>query len=60
MSPNDEAALKAVYLAIDAASKKWPMPNRNWRLVLNRLVLSLVTESPSLNGIYTNEFTIPR
>lgn len=23
MSPNDEAALKAVYLAIDAASKKW-------------------------------------
>ncbi|MCL1597522.1 transposase, partial [Parasutterella secunda] len=30
--PNDEAALKVVYLAIDAASKKWTMPIRNWRL----------------------------
>ena len=34
--PNDEAALKVVYLAIDAASKKWTMPIRNWRLALNR------------------------
>ena len=29
MFPNDEAALKVVYLAIDAASKKWTMPIRN-------------------------------
>ena len=36
MFPNDEAALKVVYLAIDAASKKWTMPIRNWRLALNR------------------------
>lgn len=36
MCPNDEAALKVVYLAIDAASKKWTMPIRNWRLALNR------------------------
>lgn len=34
--PNDEVALKVVYLAIDAASKKWTMPIRNWRLALNR------------------------
>ena len=46
MFPNDEAALKVVYLAIDAASKKWTMPIRNWRLVL---VLSLVTESPNIS-----------
>lgn len=36
MFPNDEAALKVVYLAIGAASKKWTMPIRNWRLALNR------------------------
>lgn len=36
MCPNDEAALKVVYLAIDAASKKWTMPIRNWRQALNR------------------------
>lgn len=36
MFPNDEAALKVVYLAINAASKKWTMPIRNWRLALNR------------------------
>ena len=35
-APNDEAALNVVYLAIDAASKKWTMPIRNWRLALNR------------------------
>ena len=37
MFPNDEAALKVVYLAIDATSKKWTMPIRNWRLALNCL-----------------------
>lgn len=36
MFPNDEAALKVVYLAIGATSKKWTMPIRNWRLALNR------------------------
>lgn len=36
MFQNDETALKVVYLAIDAASKKWTMPIRNWRLALNR------------------------
>ena len=36
MFPKDEAALKVVYLAIDAASMKWTMLIRNWRLALNR------------------------
>ena len=36
MFPNDEAVLEVVYLAIDATSKKWTMPTRNWRLALNR------------------------
>lgn len=37
--PNDEAALKVVYLAIDAVSKKWTMPIRNWRVALNRFTI---------------------
>ena len=36
MFPNAEEALKVVYLAIGAASKKWTMPIKNWRLALNR------------------------
>ena len=34
--PNDESAKKVVYLAIEQASKKWTMPIRNWKPVLNR------------------------
>jgi len=34
--PDDQAALKVVYLAIDQASKKWTMPIRNWKPALNR------------------------
>ena len=41
MFPNDEAALKVVYLAINAASKKWTMLIRNWRLALNRFSIEL-------------------
>lgn len=36
MFPNDEAALKVVYLAIMDASQRWTMPIRNWRSALNR------------------------
>ena len=35
--PHDQAAMKVVYLAIQAASKKWSMPIRNWKAALNRL-----------------------
>ena len=34
--PNDESAKKVVYLAIEQASKRWTMPIRNWKPVLNR------------------------
>ena len=34
--PNDESALKVVFLAINAASKKWTMPIKNWKKALNR------------------------
>ena len=34
--PDDQAAFKAVFLAIKQASKKWTMPIRNWKPALNR------------------------
>ena len=32
--PNDQAALKLVFLALQNASKKWTMPIREWKLAL--------------------------
>ncbi len=37
--PSDDSAKKVVYLAIDAASKKWTMPIRNWKTALNRFMI---------------------
>ena len=37
--PSDESALKVVFLAIQAASKKWTMPIRNWKAALNRFII---------------------
>jgi putative transposase len=34
--PNEEAALKLLYLALRNASKKWTMPVQNWTTALNR------------------------
>jgi transposase-like protein len=37
--PTDESATKVIYLAIQAASKKWTMPIRNWKPALNRFMI---------------------
>jgi len=37
--PTNQSAMKVVYLAISAASKKWSMPIRNWKLALNRFTI---------------------
>jgi transposase-like protein len=37
--PTDESAMKVVFLAIQAASKKWTMPIRDWRAALNRFAI---------------------
>jgi len=31
--------MKVVFLAIQAASKKWTMPIRNWKLAMNRFMI---------------------
>lgn len=37
--PTDDSAMKVVYLAIQAASKKWTMPIRNWKPAMNRFIV---------------------
>lgn len=45
--PNEESALKLVYLAIHEASKKWTMPIRNWREALNHFAIMYEDRLPS-------------
>ena len=37
--PNDNAAFKVIYLATQAASKKWNRPITNWKRALNRFAI---------------------
>ena len=37
--PDDQAALKSVYLAIANIEKKWTMPVRDWGSVINQLII---------------------
>ena len=37
--PNEESALKIVYMAIREASKKWTMPIRHWKEALNHFAI---------------------
>ncbi len=37
--PTDEAALKVVFLATQAASEKWTMPIKNWKPAMNRFAI---------------------
>lgn len=37
--PSDESALKLVFLALQAAAKKWTMPIHNWKAALNRFII---------------------
>jgi len=35
----DDSATKVVYLAIQAASKKWTIPVRNWKEAMNHFMI---------------------
>jgi len=37
--PNEESALKIVYMAIQEASRKWTMPIRHWKPALNHFAI---------------------
>jgi transposase-like protein len=44
--PNQESALKLVYMAIDEASRKWTKPVRNWKQALNHFAILFENRLP--------------
>jgi len=44
--PHDQAAMKVMYLAIEAAAKKWSMPIRDWKGALNRFMIEFPGRMP--------------
>jgi putative transposase len=44
--PHDTAAMKVVYLAVEAAAKKWSMPVRDWKGALNRFMIEFPERMP--------------
>lgn len=44
--PTDRSAIKVVYLAIEAASKKWRMPIHHWKAALNRFMIEFPGRMP--------------
>jgi putative transposase len=45
--PNEESALKLVYMAIHEASKKWNMPIKNWKEALNHFAIMFENRLPA-------------
>jgi len=46
--PNEEAALKLIYLALRHVSKKWTMPVQDWKTALNRFTILWPERMPAL------------
>jgi transposase-like protein len=44
--PNEESALKIVYMAIHEASRKWTMPIRHWKSALNHFAILFEDRMP--------------
>lgn len=42
--PSDESATKVIFLAIQAASKKWTMPIRNWKEAMNHFIIEFESQ----------------
>ena len=45
--PNEEAALKLLYLALERISKKWTLPLQNWKAALQRFAILLGDRVPA-------------
>ena len=48
--PNEESALKLVYMAIREASKKWTMPIHHWKQALNHFAILYEDRMPELQS----------
>ena len=46
--PTDNSGMEVLYLAIEAASKKWTIPIRNWKKALNRFAIEFENRMPNL------------
>lgn len=44
--PSRDSALKLIYMAIHAASKKWTMPIRKWKEALNHFAIRFEDRLP--------------
>jgi transposase-like protein len=47
--PNDQSAMKVVYLAIENASKKWSMPLHDWKPAINQFMIMYQDRMPNFN-----------
>jgi transposase-like protein len=47
--PNEESALKLIYMAIGEASKKWTMPIHHWKQALNHFAILYEDRMPELS-----------
>ena len=48
--PNEESALKLIYMAIREASQRWTMPVRHWKEALNHFAIMFEDRLPELAG----------
>ena len=48
--PNEESALKIMYMAIHEASKRWTMPIRHWKQALNHFAILYEGRMPEPSG----------
>jgi transposase-like protein len=46
--PHDQSAVKVVFMAINAAAKKWTMPIRSWKPALNRFMIEFADRMPEI------------
>jgi len=46
--PTDKSAMKVVYLAVEAAAKRWTMPIRHWHAAINRFMIEYPDRMPEL------------
>ncbi len=44
--PTDQSAIKVIYLAIQAAAKKWTMPIHHWKNAMNRFMIEFPDRMP--------------
>ena len=49
--PNDDAAVKLLYLALRNAAKKWTMPARTWKHALNQFAVLFYNRFPASMGL---------